>query len=184
MNREEALQLLKGQMKSDVLIKHCLATEAIMKRVARELGEDEDRWGLCGLLHDLDFEQTSQKPEEHTLMTTEMLRKRNFDEDIIVAIQEHNAEAIGRKRETKMGIALTCSESITGLVVAATLVMPDKKIANLKPKSVRKRMKEKAFAKNVSRESIRECERIGLDLERFVDWSIEAMKDIAPDLGL
>ncbi len=184
MNREEALQLLRGEMKSDILIKHCLATEAIMKRMARELSEDENKWGLCGLLHDLDFEQTAQKPEEHTLITSEMLRQRNFGEDIIVAIQEHNAEAIGRKRETKMGIALTCSESITGLIVAATLVLPDKKIANLKPKSVRKRMKEKAFAKNVSRESIRECEKIGLDLERFVDLSIEAMKEIASDLNL
>ncbi len=184
MNKEEALQLLKEHMKSDVLIKHCLATEAIMKILARELKEDENKWGICGLLHDLDFEQTSQKPEEHTLVASEILRQKNIAEDIIVAIQEHNAEAIGRKRETKMGIALTCSESITGLIVAATLVLPDKKIAHLKPKSVRKRMKEKAFAKNVRRESIIECERIGLDLERFVDLSIEAMKGIAPDLDL
>ena len=107
-----------------------------------------------------------------------------FSEDIIVAIQEHNAEAIGRNRETKMGIALTCSESVTGLIVATTLILPDKKITSLKPKSVRKRMKEKAFARNVNRESIRECEKIGLELDRFIEWSVDAMRSIAPELGL
>lgn len=184
MNRDEALNLLKEQIKKEVLIKHCLAAEAIMLKLAKELGEDEEQWGLCGLLHDLDFELTSQKPEEHTLIASEMLRQKGLSEDIIVAIQEHNAEAVGRNRETKMGIALTCSESITGLIVATTLILPDKKIASLKPKSVRKRMKEKAFARNVSRESILECEKLGLELDRFIEWSVEAMKGIAPELNL
>ncbi len=184
MERDEAIKLLRERVKSEVLIKHCLATEAIMNKLASELGEDKEKWGLCGLLHDLDFELTSQKPEEHTLITSEILRQKGLPDDIIVGIQEHNAEAIGRNRETKMGIALTCSESITGLIVATTLVLPDKKIASLKPKSVRKRMKERAFARNVSRESIMECEKIGMELDRFIECSIEAMKGIASQLNL
>ncbi|MEW5806334.1 MAG: HDIG domain-containing metalloprotein [Acidobacteriota bacterium] len=184
MIREEALSLLKEKIRSDVLIKHSLATEAIMVKLAEVLGEDKEKWGLCGLLHDLDFEETKDNAPNHTLVTSEILLKKEIPEDIIVAIQEHNAEAIGRTRETKMGIALTASESITGLIVATTLVLPDRRLGSLNPNSVRKRMKEKAFAKNVSRESILECERIGQPLERFIELSVDAMRGISDILGL
>jgi putative nucleotidyltransferase with HDIG domain len=184
MTREEALALVQEKMKSDVLIKHCLATEAIMIRLAEALGEDKAKWGLCGLLHDLDYEETQGNPAEHTLITSEILLERGFTEDVIVAIQEHNAESLGRVRESTMGIALTAAESITGLIVAATLVLSDKKLANLASKSVRKRMKEKAFAKSVSRESIMECEKIGQPIESFIDLSIDAMQGISSELGL
>jgi len=184
MTREEARDLLKGKMSNDVLVKHCLATEAIMIKLAEVLGEDKEKWGICGLLHDLDFEETKDKPADHTLITSEILLEKGLPEDMIIAIQEHNAESLGRTRETRMGIALTAAESITGLIVAATLVLPDKKLANLQSKSVKKRMKEKAFAKNVSRESIMECEKIGQPIDSFVDLSIEAMKGISDALGL
>ncbi len=184
MTRDEAFALLKEKMKSDVLIKHCIATEAIMAQLADVLGEEKEKWGICGLLHDLDFEDTKDNASAHTLITSEILLEKGVPEDIIVAIQEHNAEALGRTRETKMGIALTAAESITGLIVAATLVLPDKKLANLASKSVKKRMKEKAFAKNVSRESIMECERIGKSTDDFIDLSIDAMRGVSDALGL
>lgn len=184
MTREEALELLREHVQNENLIKHCLATEAIMRKMAERVGEDPEKWGLTGLLHDLDFETTKDSPQEHTKGTVSILGDRRFPEDSLHAIREHNAEALGIPRESKFGIALACSETITGLIVATALVYPDKKLASVKPKSVRKRMRETAFARKVNREIIRECERIGVPLEEFVDLSLSAMKDVADVLGL
>jgi len=103
---------------------------------------------------------------------------------MVEAIKAHNAEALGIERTTEMGLALSAAESITGLIVAATLVLPDKRLSSVRPKSIIKRMKEKAFARNVNRETIRECEKLGMDLERFVELSLKAMQGIAGELGL
>ncbi len=182
--REEAIALLQEHVQNENLVKHCLATEAIMRKIAERLGEDSDAWGLTGLLHDLDFETTQDSPAEHTRKTIELLRERNFPEDALQAIREHNAEALGIPRQSKFGIALACSETVTGLIVATALVYPDKKLASVKPKSVRKRMKETAFARKVNREIIRECEQIALPLDEFIELSLTAMKGIADQLGL
>ncbi len=184
MTHEEALELLQEHVQNENLIKHCLATEAIMRKMAERLGEDPEKWGITGLLHDLDFETTKDSPQEHTKGTVSILGDRGFPEDSLHAIREHNAEALGIPRESKFGIALACSETITGLIVATALVYPDKKLASVKPKSVRKRMRETAFARKVNREIIRECERIGVPLEEFADLSLSAMKDVADVLGL
>ena len=184
VNREEALALLREHVQNENLVKHCLATEAIMRQMARRLAEDPDKWGLTGLLHDLDFESTKDSPPEHTKKTTEILSGLGFPEDALQAVREHNAEALGIPRESTFGIALSCSETITGLIVATALVYPDKKVAGVKPKSVRKRMKETAFARNVNCDVIRECERIGIPLEEFILLSLAAMAEIAGELGL
>jgi putative nucleotidyltransferase with HDIG domain len=182
--RERAFGLLQQHLSSDVLVKHCLATEAIVRALAARLGEDPDRWGLAGLLHDLDFEKTKDTPSEHAKQAAELLAAEGLDAEIVQAIREHNSEALGIACESKMGIALSCGETVTGLVVATALVMPDKRLASVKPSSVRKRMKKKDFARNVSREQIRLCERLGLELDEFLTLSVEAMQGIAGDLGL
>ena len=183
-DRERALALLRRYVTNDVLIKHCLASEAIMRAAAVRLGEDPERWGLAGLLHDLDFEETKDSPSEHTSKAAAILTGEGLVEDIVQAIREHNAEGLGIARQSRMGIGLTAAETVTGLIVATALVQPDKRLASVKASSVRKRMKEKAFARNVSRERIVECEKIGLPLEEFLALSVEAMQRISCDLGL
>jgi len=182
--REKALGLLRQHVTNEILIKHCLASEAIMRALAARLGENADHWAVAGLLHDLDFEQTKDTPSEHGARTAEILAREGVPADIIQAIREHNAEALGIPCQSRMGIALSCGETVTGLIVATALVQPDKKLASVKPSSVRKRMKEKAFARNVSRERICECEKLGLLLDDFLTLSVEAMQGVATDLGL
>ncbi len=184
MNRHDALELLRSEVQNENLIKHCLATEAIMRKMAERLGEDPDLWGLVGLLHDLDFESTKDSPPEHTTKTTQILAAKGFPENALQAIREHNAKALAIPRQSRFGIALACSETITGLIVATALVYPDKKLASVKPKSVRKRMKETAFARNVNRDIICECERIAIPLDEFIELCLSAMQSIADQLGL
>lgn len=184
MNREEALSLLKNYLQTPTLIKHCLASEAIMRALANRLGEDLEVWGIVGLIHDLDFEETKDTPELHTLKTAEILKEKGFSKEVIEAIKSHNAEALGIVREGKLAEALACSETITGLIVATALVMPDKRLASVKPKSVLKRMKEPAFARNVNRNIIQECQKLGFSVEDFVQLSLKAMQGMSDDLGL
>ena len=184
MNRGEALELLKNRVKNDVLVKHCLASEAIMSALAGRLGRDAGLWSLAGLLHDLDFESTKDNPSKHGLETAGMLGAMGFPAEAIDAIKGHNAEALGIQRTTEFAKALTCAETVTGLVVATALVQPDKKVASVKPSSVRKRMKEKSFARNVNRGMIMLCEEIGVPLDEFIELSVGAMKGISTDLGL
>ena len=185
ITRGRAVELLHEHIEAGNLRKHCLATEAIMRALAGHFGEDAGDWGIVGLLHDLDFAQTKDAPSRHGLVTAQILEAEGVPQEFISAIQEHNAEGLeGVERHTRLGTALAAAETITGLIVATALVYPDKKLASVKPKSVRKRMKKKDFARAVSREIIQECERIGLELAPFVALSLEAMKGIAGDLGL
>jgi len=184
ITRETALKLLDEHIKNENLKKHCIATEAIMRKMAEKFDQNKDKWGVTGLLHDLDFEYTSNTPERHGLETIELLEEYNLPDDVIHAIKSHNEEGTGVSRETTFDYALTCSESITGLIVATALVYPDKKVGSVKPKSVRKRMKEKAFARNVSRGSIMMCEKIDIPLNEFIKLSLEAMSEISDELGL
>jgi len=184
MTREQALELLKQHVQADNLRKHCLATEAVMRELAARLGRDVDLWGLAGLLHDLDFEETRKAPESHGLITANWLEARGLPEELIEAVKRHNAEALGLQRETVLDFALTAAETITGLIVAAALVHPDRKIGSLKVKSVLKRMKSKDFARNVNRDHIALCERIPMPLADFVALSIDAMAAVGDELGL
>jgi putative nucleotidyltransferase with HDIG domain len=184
ITRPEACELLCEHVKAENLRKHCLATEAILRALARRLGEDEELWGVVGLVHDLDFESTANTPPEHTKLTCEILRDKGLPEAALQAIREHNAEALGIPRQSRFGIALACGETITGMIVATALVMPDKKLASVQASSVVKRMKKKDFARAVSRETICECERLGIPLEEFAQLSLDAMRGIAEELGL
>lgn len=182
MKREEALELLHEYIENPKMINHCLASEAVLKSLAKHLGRDEEKWGLAGLLHDLDVEKVDAKT--HGLETARILEEKGVDAEIIDAIKMHNEMATGLKRNTEFHYALACGETITGMITATTMVYPDQKIAAVKPKSITKRMKSAAFAASVSRDNIRECELIGIPLNEFALLSLEAMKSISDEIGL
>jgi putative nucleotidyltransferase with HDIG domain len=184
MTRDEALAILDDWVQEDNLRKHMIAAEAIMGSLAQKFGEDEGSWKLAGLLHDIDFEKTRDDPAKHGLIAAEFLSQNGLPKEVVQAVKAHNAEALGVERESRLDFALTCAETITGLVVAACLVLPDKRLASLKPSSVRKRMKKKDFARSVSREDIMLCERLGLELDEFIEISVRAMEGVAEELGL
>lgn len=184
LTRDEVISLLNEHITNENLRKHCLATEAIMRKLAERLGEDVDDWGLIGLAHDIDYEQTKDEPERHTLVTAEILRQKGVPEDYIRAIISHNEAVPGSQRTTPLEHLLSAAENMTGLIVATALIMPDKKLASVKPKSVRKRMKEKAFARSVDRSAILECEQAGIPLDEFIQLSLQAMQEISDQLGL
>lgn len=184
MKREEALALLKEYVKNENMIKHSLASEAVMDALAARLGEDREKWSLAGLLHDLDVEITDADLRIHGLKTVEILREKGIDPEIIEAIRLHNEGAHGDKRTSVFHHALAAGETITGLIIATALVYPDKKLASVKTKSITKRMKEKAFARSVDRDTIRECELIGIPLPEFAELSLRAMQGIHEELEL
>ncbi|MCX6235886.1 MAG: HD domain-containing protein [Bacteroidetes bacterium] len=184
MNREQANELLRQYIKNERMLNHCYASEAVLRALAVRLNQDEEKWGLAGLLHDLDVEVVNADPLRHGLETARILTGLNVDPDIVEAIKLHNEMATGIERTTQFQYALAAGETITGLIVATALVYPDKKLASVKVSSVTKRVKEKAFAASVNREKIYECETIGLTLEEFVAVSLEAMKGISERLGL
>ncbi len=184
IDRTAALALVRDQLQQENMIKHCLASEAVMRALARHLGEDEEQWGLAGLLHDLDAEATGDDLSIHTHQTVRILEEKGVDPTIVDAIAMHNAQAHNRQRNSKFHHALAAGETITGLIIATALVYPDKKLASVKPKSVRKRIKEKAFAAGANRDIISECELAGIPLADFCDICLEAMQGIAEDLGL
>jgi putative nucleotidyltransferase with HDIG domain len=183
MNRQEALESIKENVASENLIKHMLAAEAIMRALAIRLGGNEMEWGLAGLLHDIDVELTEGDMSSHGKLGADLARDLGASEAIADAILCHN-ERHGIAPETPMEKALFCADPLTGLITAAVLVRPDKKIENLEATSVRKRFKEKSFAAGASREQIARCADIGLELDEFIAIGLEAMKKVAPQLGL
>ncbi len=184
MDFAAARELMERHCTDERLRKHCLASAAVLRALARRLGQDEETWAVAGLLHDLDYDQTARDMGRHGLLTAELLAEHSLAPEVIKAIKSHNAENLGLTRDSQLDIALTAGETITGLVVATTLVYPDKKLASVKPKSVTKRMKEKAFAASVNRDHIRLCEELGLSVPEFAALAVEAMRGISDDLGL
>lgn len=179
-----ALKLMLQHLPQESMQIHSLATEAIMRALARKLGRDEDLWGIAGLLHDLDYNATRETMSRHGLVTEQILTDLGVVPEIMQAIKAHNADNLGFTRSTEFEHALVCAECITGLIVATALVLPDKKIAAVKPASVIKRMKQKEFARSVNRDYIRECELIGIPLEEFAVLGLDAMVEIGAQLGL
>lgn len=184
LTRNEALGVLRAHIRNEKTIIHSLASEAVLRALARHLGEDEELWGLTGLLHDIDVEVTGADPKVHALKAAELLAEFDPDPEMIGAIELHNDEAAAKPRSTRFHHALAAGETITGLIYATALVYPDRKIASVKYKSVRKRMKEKAFAASVNRDHIMECEQIGIPLDEFIRISVDAMREIADEIGL
>lgn len=184
MTREEGLILLKENLSNQNLIKHCFAVEAIMRALAQHFEEDEEKWGLTGLLHDIDYEKVKDDLSQHSLVGAKMLEDLGIEKDICQAVKVHN-EAHGISPETLLEKALFVVDPLTGLIVAATLVLPSKKIADLTAENVLNRFKEKAFARGANREIIKKSEELlGLKLEEFVKIGLLAMQGISQELGL
>lgn len=181
MDREKALELVKEHIKTDNLVNHCLSVEACMKGFAGHFGEDIEKWALAGLLHDLDYQYTLEDPDKHTLQTEELLEPYNLSPDIIHAIKAHNDKA---PLESKMDVALYCSDPTSGFIIACALMHPSKKLENINLKRMKKRFKVKTFAQGASREQMQECTKMGLELDEFLAICLEAMQKIAPELGL
>jgi len=183
LTKQEAMAIVKENLKQDHMISHSIASAAVMEELAPHFSQDPEKWYILGLLHDIDFEETADVPEKHGIITGEILKKHEVPESVIRIIQSHN-EATGIKRELLVDYALAASETITGLIVATALVYPDRKIASVKPESVLKRMKKKDFARNVNRETIQEIEKTGLSLDEFIKIALEGMGKIADQIGL
>lgn len=183
MQREQALELLEQYLKSENLINHSLAVESIMIGLAERLGQDKEKFALAGLLHDIDYDDTYDQPEKHSLIGAEILTRHGLDEDIVYAIKVHNLRH-GLPRLSLMDRALYAADPMSGFVTAAALIRPDKKLENVALKSLKKRFKEKSFAKGANREQMKTCEELGLELEEFMTISLESMKKIASQLGI
>src|ERR1700731_3745377 len=183
MNRADAYQLVTEYTTNPSLIKHMLAVEAAMRAYARELGEDEERWGIVGLLHDFDYERWPDPPN-HPLKGSEILRQHGYPEDVIYAIKSHADYLPDCPRVHRMDKALYACDELAGLITAAALVRPNG-ITVLPASSVKKKMKSKGFARNVKREDIeRGAADFGVDLSEHIQFIIDAMKPHAAELGL
>ncbi len=184
MTRKEAFDSVRANVEDKNLVRHMLATEAIMRALARHLGEDdEEEWGLTGLLHDIDVELTEGDMSSHGKLGADLARELGASETMTHAILCHN-ETHGIPVETKLDKALFCADPLSGLITAAALVRPDKKLAGLEAKSVIKRFKEKSFAAGVDRRQISRCSEIGLELNEFIELGLVAMQGIAAELAL
>jgi predicted hydrolase (HD superfamily) len=182
MNRQTVWELLCEYTKNENLRKHALAVEACMRAYARKCGEEEEKWGMVGLIHDFDYEVYPTAPD-HPLKGSEILKERGYSEEIRHAILGH-ADYTGVPRDTRMAKVLFACDELAGFITACALVRPDR-LATLEAKSVRKRMKDKAFARSVSREDIlKGAEELGVPLDEHITFCIEAMRGIAEQLGL
>ena len=183
MERKHAMLAIEANVENGNTIKHMLATEAIMRALAKRLGENEDEWGLTGLLHDVDVELTEDDPNSHSTLGADMARDMGAGDAVARAILCHN-EMHGVPCETLMEKALYCCDPLTGLITASVMIRPDKKIEGLTLDSLQKRYKEKRFAAGASREQIELCSEIGLELDEFLTIGLEAMRGVADKLGL
>ncbi len=182
MNRSDALALLQEYTKSDALLKHMYAVEIVMRAYAKKYGEDEELWGIVGLLHDFDYETYPTAPD-HPLKGSEILKERGYSDEVRTAILGHVPD-LNVPRETLMAKVLYASDELCGFIMACSYVRPNK-IADLEVSSVKKKMKDKAFARNVSREDIiNGTEELGVPLEEHIQFVIDAMRAQAGELGL
>lgn len=184
MNREEALNLLDEMVKNQNLKRHGLAVEAIMRALAKKFAENEEEWGIVGLLHDADYEVTDKDPKKHTLVISEKLREMGVDEKIIHGIQAHSDE-IKPDRENLLEKGVYAADELSGLITACALVQPDKKLSSVGVDSIMKKFKNLSFAAGAKRENILTCEsELNIPLVEFAELALKAMQDIHEDLGL
>ena len=181
-SRDEALALMHRHVKSESLRRHMYSVEAACRAYARRFGEDEDLYGLAGLLHDFDYEEF---PDEHPLPGVQMLRERGYPEELIHAVQAHYAVRTGVQPVTRLDRTLRACDEITGLITAAALVRPSRSVMDLEARSVLKKMKDRAFACGVDREDVRHAaDELGVELAEHVAFVLQAMRGVAPALGL
>lgn len=183
-SREQALDLLQQHVHSEAMLRHSRASEVVLQALAKQLGKDPQAWGLAGLLHDLDVENTGGDLRRHGMEARPLLQDLGLNEELIDAIERHNEKACPQPRESQLHHLLAAGETITGLITATALVYPDKKLASVKAKSIKKRMKERKFAASVDRDIIRECELGAVPLDDFINLALAAMQEIAEELGL
>jgi putative nucleotidyltransferase with HDIG domain len=183
LTHAEATSLITKHVSKRNVVYHMLAVEAIMRSAARQLGQNEDSWGMLGLLHDIDYEKTEATPEKHGLLAEGILSGKTPDEHIR-AIKAHNSIHTGVKPETMMEKALIACDAISGLLVACALVMPSKKLADVKAETVTRKFKDKDFARGAERERIMVCEEIGIPKEKFFEVSLNGLKAAASQIGL
>lgn len=181
MTREEALALVKDHLHNKNLVKHCLAVEACMRTLAVRFGQDAETWGLAGLLHDLDYELTEKSPQLHTLETVKILQGRDLAPDILHAIQAHAGKV---PCGTVMDWSIYAADPLTGLIIAAALMHPEKKLKVLDVDFIKRRYKEKHFARGARREDIEQCGNLKVELDEFIGLCLTAMQGIDADLGL
>ena len=183
MDRENTLEFLSRHVQTDVLMKHLLTVEASMRGYARRFGEDEDRWGIAGLLHDFDWE-ICPTPESHPTYGAQILRDASYPEDMIRAVLTHG-EHTGIPRESLMEHTLFAVDELSGFVRAVALVRPSKSLDEVTPRSVRRKMKDKAFAKDVNRDDIlKGADELGVDLDEHIAFVVESMKPVSIRIGL
>ncbi|HHY46975.1 MAG TPA: HDIG domain-containing protein [Firmicutes bacterium] len=183
MERQEALDLVKKHVKNKNLIKHMLATEAVMRALARRLGEDEELWGLAGLVHDVDYDETAKSPERHSLVGGALLRDLGLPGELVHAVEAHN-QCHGIPRASRLDKALYAVDPLTGLIVAAALIHPEKKLSAIDVPFIMHRFKESSFARGANRDQIKACSELGIGLEEFIGIGLEAMQGISGELGL
>jgi len=173
--------MIQAHLQNENLVKHSLAVEACMRALAVRLKKDEDAWGLAGILHDMDYELTEKNPEYHTHETIKILKDTDVDDQIIHAIQAHAGQV---PCQTDMDWAIFSIDPLTGLIIAATLMHPNKKIRDVDLGFVQRRYKERSFARGARREDIEQVENLGLDLDEFLSICLGAMQNIDQELGL
>lgn len=182
MQREEAYSLLKTYLKTESLVNHSLAVEAIMRGIAEHLGQEPEKFGLAGLLHDIDYDSTADDPARHSAVGAAILEEKGLPGDIVYAVKAHNG-AHGLQRKSLMDQALYAADPASGFIIAAALIRPDKDLQQVQVKSLKKRFKEKHFARGASREQMASCSELGLDLDAFFDIALKSMKKIASQIG-
>ena len=192
LSRDECLRLLEKYIHTPWLRLHMRESEVIMIALAKKLGEDAERWGMAGLIHDLDFDYVDKDPKRHVIEFDNILKiegievGRDIPNDVYHAIKAHYAEhpLITQKRESKLDYALSASETLSGFLVACALVQPDKKINSVGVESVMKKFKKKDFAKSINRQLIFDIEKVEISLDEFIQISLKALSDISDEIGL
>jgi len=182
ITREEALRRVKQHVKNRNLVKHMVAVSAIMRGLAERLGGDPDLWEAVGMLHDIDYEEVGEDWDRHGLVSAEMVADA-LPEDGLHAIRAHNPRT-GFEAKSRMDVALLAADALSGLVVATALMMPDKKLATVKVRSLRRKFKDSSFARGVSRDQIKRCEELGLTLDEFFALGLASMQAVSGELGL
>lgn len=188
--KEQADKLVNQYIKDPVTKLHLLESEAIMRATAKHLGENEEEWGIIGFLHDIDWDLTKENQTEHCVKAAEILRSAGASDYLVETIQSHGyanemiPELLDKKRETKIQHCLVAAETLTGIIVASALVQPDKKLASVRLKSLKKKFKDKSFAAKCDRELIRECELAEIPLDTFLEIGLTALQEISDKLGL
>jgi len=187
-----AQTILDKYVKDPIVKMHCIESEAIMRDLAKNFGENEEVWGIVGLLHDIDWDLTKNDTGQHCVKAKEILKSEGATDFLIETIVSHgwgwkgatSSDLIGKQRTTKLQHALVSSETLTGLIVASALVQPDKKLSSVSQYSLMKKFKDKGFATRCDRELIRECEKAGIELEEFIELGLKSLKCISEKLGL